>query len=147
VRTPHHRLQQCNRLQRNSFNQRKGHPIIGKRALRKPAINHSCSTVVGQGVNRSVCPPQPVAYDLFVETAKRSGMPVPRSADAWLKKLTVRITDQGIEGWRAMLSRVDGSRFLRGDNPSGWRLGIDCGAVTAGAMVFPTWGTPLAVAR
>jgi hypothetical protein len=66
-----------------------------------------------------------VAFDPFVEMAKRCGLSVPRDPDTRPKKITTRIKQRGLDGWREMLKKVEASRFLQGDNPSGWRPGID----------------------
>lgn len=66
-----------------------------------------------------------VAFDLFVEMAKRCGLSVPRDPDTRLKKIATRIKQNGLAGWREMLAKVEASPFLQGRNDKGWRPGID----------------------
>jgi hypothetical protein len=67
-----------------------------------------------------------VAFDLFVETAKRCGLAVPRKADTWSSRLASLLKgEHGLKEWREMLSKLEASPFLRGENDRAWRADID----------------------
>ena len=67
------------------------------------------------------------AFEMFVEFAKKNGLPVPvKLSDARKRKLIARLKDcDGLDGWSAVLARADGNPFLCGDNSSGWRADFD----------------------
>jgi hypothetical protein len=65
------------------------------------------------------------AFDLYVETAKRCGLAVPRKVGPWLPEITARLREAGIDGWTQMLAAVEGSPFLRGENDRNFRADLD----------------------
>lgn len=66
------------------------------------------------------------AFDLYVETAKRCGLAVPLSAEPWLPNVGARLRESGgLDGWKAMLARLEQSRFLCGENDRNFAADLD----------------------
>jgi hypothetical protein len=65
-----------------------------------------------------------VAFDLFVEVAKRCGLSVPRKVDPWLPNIIARLNEHGLDGWKQALANLERSPFLRGE-VTDWRADLD----------------------
>ena len=67
------------------------------------------------------------AVCLYNETAGRAGLPkVLKVSDTRKAKLKARLKDcDGIEGWKAALSKLENSSFCKGENNKGWAADFD----------------------
>jgi hypothetical protein len=68
------------------------------------------------------------AFDAYNELAQRVGLPLARSLTPERRRSIIkRMRDNGGEpSWRSLLSNVERSAFLQGDNDRGWRVpGLD----------------------
>lgn len=60
-----------------------------------------------------------VAFDLWVEMATRTGLPVPELlTDERRRKIKARLKDGGLDAWRRAIKAVEGSAFCRGQTPA-----------------------------
>jgi hypothetical protein len=68
-----------------------------------------------------------MAFSLFNDTARRTGIPLAQSLhETRKKKLKLRLRDcGGLEGWKAALEKIEQSAFMRGANDRGWRADFD----------------------
>jgi hypothetical protein len=87
------------------------------------AASPSCAYTSRQAIAAN--PDARAGFDVFVATAKRCGLPVPQKVDTWLASIAVSIKERGLDGWKAMLAKVEASRFLCGENDRGWCADID----------------------
>lgn len=67
------------------------------------------------------------ALSLYNELAKKIGLPAAQVlSDTRKRNIRARLSEcGGIEGWKAALSNIENSSFLRGNNDRGWKLNLD----------------------
>ena len=63
-----------------------------------------------------------IAFDLYVATAERCGLPITGRTDGLLQKIGTRLREGGLECWQTALAKTEQSAFLCGDR--GWRLDL-----------------------
>lgn len=83
---------------------------------------------LGGGTTEKTAPPLMAAVDAWNEMAERAGLDkVQRLTAARKRSLAARLRDAGgLDGWKAMIGRVEVSSFLLGRTGDGkWRVGFD----------------------
>jgi hypothetical protein len=67
-----------------------------------------------------------IVVEAFAETAKRSGLSVPRSIDKRRRQaIGIRLRENGLPAVLEAITKIGASRFCCGENDRGWRADID----------------------
>lgn len=65
------------------------------------------------------------AFGLYAEMAERCALSIPKPTDKLLKAIATQLREyDGLVGWKQMLTKVEASAFLRGENDTGWVVNI-----------------------
>lgn len=105
-----------------------GEPVPQKSEMSSQMEDGGDKMEDGGGVKDIPPNPQvPLAVEAWNETAIACGLPRAQNiTDKRRKAIALRLKDVGgFDGWIALLEKIRGSPFLRGNNRDGWRCDLD----------------------
>ncbi len=109
--------------------QRKSREAAGKHPGEQEREEEGNKEKEGKGGSAPAAPvaESEVALIAWNQLCERIGLrKVQRFTDARKRALTARLRDcGGIDGWMSVLTKVEASKFLRGDNDRGWKADLD----------------------